>query len=282
MDHDDELAESKSKALHLIGSNVLLFQEMEHLLKKILPHATVVVSSDTDARAMVTEREEAVETCTLGTLVKRFIAEVCDPKEPELSGESAQLSIALRVHFDDPAQGDARIKNLTDLVKGRNHLIHHLISTVDVNSLESWRSVHSDLEQQQRQIRSEIESLREWIKMMEIFGAALAHPEMRREFIYGPIRYQLNEQLLAFAQESADPDGWTSLKAAINSNRFVSPASITQFLESEQVPTISAYLKAGGDFELRQDKTRKGNTQTFYRAIGTQSSIGPEPCQREA
>ncbi|GEM_PF-3306593 len=76
MEQDDELAAAKSRAHQLIGSNLLLFQRMERLLKAILPVATVSISHGTDVHAFTRERYAAVEKCTLGNLVNRLINEI--------------------------------------------------------------------------------------------------------------------------------------------------------------------------------------------------------------
>ena len=150
MEQDNELAESKTRTYQLIGRNVVLFQQMEQLLKIILPEATVSISSDTDVQALKKERYAAVETCTLGNLVNRFIDEVCDPNDPDPKGDSDQVHLTntFRLKFDAPDGRDTMIKRLKDLVEGRNRLVHHLLSQVDVNSPASWRAIHDDLENQ--------------------------------------------------------------------------------------------------------------------------------------
>ena len=278
MEKVDELAESKTRTYQLIGRNVMLFQQMEQLLKIILPRATVSISSDTDGQAVRAERYAVVEKCTLGNLVNRFIDEVCDPNEPDPTGDSdhVNLTTTFRLKFDPLDGRDTMIKRLNDLVEGRNHLVHHLILQIDANSPTSWRSIHGDLEKQQQQVLSEIETLRRLVEAMGMGSALIAHPEIQRELVYGPIREQLIEQLRDVAGESADPDGWTSLKAAINSDRFVSPDVLTRLQESYQVPTVSAFLETVGGFEIRHEKDQKGRTRTFYRVTKTQNPSPPD------
>lgn len=275
MDQDDELAEWKSKTYQLVGRNVLLFQQMEHLLKIILPRSTVSISSETDAPSMMTDRSSAVETCTLGTLVKRFIAEVCDPHEPDPTGDSdhdqVNLTAAFRLRFDDPDGRDAMIQRLNDLNFGRNRLVHHLLSGVDVNSPASWCSIHDELEVQHQQVLSEIETLRHLVDAMAMSGALVAHPEIQRELVCGPIREHLIEKLRTEAEKSADPDGWTSVSAAIQSDRPVSSDIIRDLLGRLDIRNLSAFLEAVGGFEIRHDKDQKGRPKTFYRVTGTQS-----------
>lgn len=285
MEHDNELAESKARAEQLIGRNVLLFQEMEQLLKTLLPRATVSISSEIDALSMMPERSSAVETCTLGTLVKRFISEVCDPNEQDPTGDSdhdqVNLTVAIRLRFDAPDGRDVMIQRLNDLVDGRNRLVHHLLSKVDVNSPASWRSIHDDLEHQHQQVLSEIETMQHLVDTMAMSGAFVAHPEIRRELAYGPIREQLIEKLLVAARESTEPDGWTSLKAAIRSDGAVSSDAVLKLLGGYEIPTVSAFLQAVGGFEIRHDKDRKGRTRTLYRATGTQSPTATDSTGQE-
>lgn len=282
MDQDDELAEAKSKTYQMIGRNVVFFQQMEHLLKSVVPSATVSISSDTDVQSMMTKRWCEVETRTLGILVDRFINEVCDPNESDPTGESDQvyLTTTLRLKFETPEGRDAMIKRLKDLVAGRNHLVHHLLTQIDANSPESWRLIHDDLENQHRQVLLEIESLRRLVRSIEMNRALIAHPEIQRELVYGPIREQLIETLWDAAGESADPDGWTSLKAAINNDRFISPDVITELLEGYEIRTVSAFLENLRGFEIRHDRDQNGKSRTFYRVTGTQNPTAPDPAEQ--
>lgn len=278
MNHDEDLAESKAKTFELIGRNILLFQEMEHLLKKVLPRATISISSDTDVSSMMTTRLGAVKTCTLGALVNRFIAEVCDAGEPEIPGDSdmAGLTATYRLRFDPPDGRDVMSKRLNDLVEGRNRLVHHLLSQIVPNSPASWRSLHEGLEDQYQQTLAEIETLQHLVEGIEESSALIAHPDIRRELLYGPIREQLMKKLHLAARESLDPEGWTSLKTAIHSDDGISSDALTQLLVNEGSRTVSAYLETLTGFEVRHDKDRKGKTRTFYRVTGMQDAGGPD------
>lgn len=279
MDQEDELAEWKKKTCQLIGRNVLLFQQMEQLLKDLLPRATNSISFDTDVQVARAERYAEVEKCTLGNLVNLFIDEVCDPDEPTFSDEpdGPRLTLTIRLSFKTSEERDALIERLKDLVEGRNRLVHHLLSEIDVNSLASWRRIHDVLEDQYRQVDSEIKALQKLFGLMAMSGALLVHPEIRRELVYGPMRDQLIEKLMAAARESSEPDGWTSLKVAIKNGHFVSSDVITEFLQGYQIRTISAFLETVGDFEIRHDKDRKGKTRTFYRITREQNPAASDP-----
>jgi len=179
MDQVANLAESRSTTYQLIGRNVLLFQQMEQLLKIILPRSTVSISANTDVQSLSERRHAAVEKCTLGNLVNRFIDEVYNPNEPIPTEDSGQLSItsAIRWKFPDSAKRDAQIQRLRDLVDGRNHLIHHIILNIDFDSPESWSSIQGDLEIQQRQILSEIKKLQQLINTMKKAAEKFSHLE---------------------------------------------------------------------------------------------------------
>lgn len=273
MEHDDELAEWVSKTHQLIGRNLLLFQRLEHLLKLVLPRATVSVSPDTDVQSRKDQGYPEVETCTLGALVKRFIDEVCDPNEPPPTDDSDGLRAraTFRLRFETSEGREALIKRLKALVEGRNRLVHHLLSEVDVNSPASWRSIHDQLEAQHQKVLTEIETLRHLVDTMAISGALVAHPEIRPELVCGPIREHLIEKLRVAAEKSAGPDGWTSVSAAIQSDRPISSDAIKELLRHFDVRNLSAFLEAVGGFEIRHDKDQKGGPRAFYRVPGTQS-----------
>jgi hypothetical protein len=279
MKHDTELAESKARAEQLIGGNVLLFQEMEQLLKTLLPRATISISPDQDVRAEKARRHAAVEKSTLGNLVNRFIDEILDPNEPDLPDDSGQVRIdaSIRLKFDAAEERDAMIQRLTKLVDGRNHLVHHLLSEVDVNSSASWRSIQGDLEEQQRQTLAEIETLRPMVEMNDRILASLAHPEIQRELAYGPIREQLIERLQKAARKSTAPDGWTSLREVIRMDGATTGDSLAALLKAYEIPKVSAFLEAVGGFEVRHVADPKGKSRTFFRIARSQQSSAPDP-----
>lgn len=284
MDQDDELAEWKSKTYQLIGRNVLFFQQMEHLLKIILPRSKVSISSETDVPLMMTGRRSAVEACTLGNLVKRFIAEVCDPNELDPTGDSKDVNLTstVRLRFDAPAEREVLIQRLNDLVNERNRLVHHLLSEVDFNSLASLRSIQDELEDQHQKILSEIKTLRRMIEMIAVSGALVAHHEVRRELVCGPIREHLIEKLRLEAGKSANPDGWTSVSAAIQSGRPISSDIIRDLLGRLDIQNLSTFLEAVGGFEIRHESDSKGKSRTFYRVTSNEIQNTPDSSRQNS
>jgi len=283
MEQDDEITAWVSKTHQLIGRNLLLFQSLEHLLKLVLPRATVSISPDTDIPSLKDQRYAEVETCTLGTLVNRFIDEVCDPNEPSSTDDSdgLQVTATVRLRFESSEGRDVQIKRLKALVEGRNRLVHHFLPQIEADSIESWRSTHEGLEEQHREVLSEIETLRQVVEVMELSRAALKHPEFRRELAWGPVREQLIEALRIAAETSTDPNGWTPLRDAIRSEPWVSSMAIPELLGSYDIRTVSAFLEASGGFEIRHEKDQKGKSRTFYRVTTPEHSPTPDSSTQE-
>jgi hypothetical protein len=283
MAQDDELTTWVSKTHQMIGRNLLLFQRLEHLLKVVLPRATVSVSPETDIPSLKDQRYAEVETCTLGTLVNRFIDEVCDPNEPSSTDDSdgLQVTATFRLRFESSEGRDAQIKRLKTLVEGRNRLVHHFLPQIEADSIESWRSTHEGLEVQHREVLSEIETLRRVAELMELSRSALKHPELRRELVLGSVREQLIEALRISAGNSTDPDGWTPLRDAIRSEPWVSSKAIPELLGSYDIRTVSAFLEASGGFEIRHEKDQKGKSRTFYRVTTPEHSPTPDSSTQE-
>lgn len=279
MKHDTELAESKARAEQLIGRNVLLFQQMEQLLKTLLPRATISISRDCDVRAEKARRHAAVEKSTLGNLVNRFIDEILDPNEPDPVGDAEHVCIhaTIRKRFSASEDREAIIRQFTDLVDRRNHLVHHLLAQVDVNSPASWRSIHADLESQQRKILSKIKTLQQFIEATEMSLALVAHPEFKKELTYGPMREQLIERLRKAARKSTDPDGWTSLREVIRMDGAATGDSLAALLKAYEIPKVSAFLEAVGGFEVRHVADPKGKSRTFFRIARSQHASAPDP-----
>lgn len=274
MEQDDELAGWKSKTYQRIGRNVLLFQQMEQLLKFILPRATLSIRAGADVRVAMDRSCGMVEKSTLGALVTQFIDEVYDSEEPAPGdpGDGGLLETRCRVEFASGEAREAMIARLADLVEGRNRLVHHFLARIESDSVESWRTADEELEKQHGEALAAIETLRRLLEALDTMRAAIANSDIRRELVVGPLREQLTETLRVAAAKSTDPDGWTSLGAVLQSDCPLSSDAIKEVLAVYQVATLSTFLETLDDFEIRHERVPTGKWRTFYRIASAVSA----------
>lgn len=269
MDQVDELNAWKARVFQLIGENVLIFQQMECLLKDLLPRATISISPEIDAAAMLALRKGEVELNTLGTLVKRFITEVCNPADPnpENHVDRWAFTSSIRLGFVTDEGRDAMSSRLESLVEDRNRMIHHFLPEVTADSAESWCVAFDTLEDLKKRALSEVDRIRDLVGMLEMGRDLITNPDIQAELTYGPTRHLLIEKLKRASASSNDHVGWIPLRSALRSEGPPSSEAITELVSRYGVPNVSTLLESLGCFEIRHEKDSKGTCRTFYRVI---------------
>ena len=181
---DEEMLESeKIRTYELVGRNVLLFQQMESLLKDLLPAASLEGRDANELATRHKKKRAQIEKDTLGQLVNQFFKEVAvtESKNADNDRLEAGVVISSRLVFTSEKAMEARQQRLNDLVDSRNHLVHHFLSDLDHDNLESWRSARSSLKALRSRTQNEIEGLQKLVQGTETFSAALNHPAIRSE-----------------------------------------------------------------------------------------------------
>ena len=125
--------------LRKIGRNVILFQQMEHMLK----HLLVIGNFSSSASALKSDFEQRFATVnkkTMGNVVKRFVENTFNNSD-ETTDELTELkeptfSIKFSIRRDDELYNKRKVY-LASIVSERNDLIHHLLPKWDMNSFES-------------------------------------------------------------------------------------------------------------------------------------------------
>lgn len=271
MEEIDPIETARSKTYQLIGRNVVLFQDYELLLKALLPRTNLTITTptatDSPPKSNLEMGRKAVEGSTLGNLVSNYIRNVLDLGVPEPREEPDEINflITLRLHFNDPADRKAKEESLLKLVADRNHLFHQLLVQKTFSTAEDWLSLHPELEDLAKRVSSEIKAVRAHFKAIHLSSSASKNPEVMREFLLGPHREMLVEQLHSSASRSTDPDGWTGLKDAIHEEPLLASLKIPELLESCELNTLTALIETIGGFELQHKTLRKGLTRTLYR-----------------
>jgi hypothetical protein len=146
-----------------IGRNVMLFQQIEHLLKSILTDSGFSgYFSELEAKQ---EQRIVTNKQTMGQVKNKFFEKVIFPidetnKDSKTSEELDDIQepyFSYRITFhDDKNYYEARKKALDLIVAERNELIHHLLPKWDFDSLESSKAIEKYLDQQQEKLLPEL------------------------------------------------------------------------------------------------------------------------------
>ncbi|RLA45128.1 MAG: hypothetical protein DRR42_19710, partial [Gammaproteobacteria bacterium] len=135
-----ELLEIKNEVMRKIGRNVLLYQQVEHILKYLVANGRI--SGDVSTIKSRHEiKKESVAKKTMGAVAGDFFTEIFAEdssfdSHPENPSE-AYLSINFRIETEEK-HFELRKEAIASLVADRNELIHHLIPKLTTESVESW------------------------------------------------------------------------------------------------------------------------------------------------
>ncbi|MGL5017356.1 MAG: hypothetical protein ACRDBP_04425, partial [Luteolibacter sp.] len=227
MSADAELEAAYNEALRKIGRNLLLFQQAEHLLKR-LKFIGSYSSRTGEARSGIETQTSTCHKMTLGQVVNLFVDHHCAemPSTPETT--HVQLPDAISrddgfgIHFTFggiDGYPEARRQALTRMVNERNELVHHLLLKIDRNSMESCLKVGVYLDEQRQAILPEIQLLQQNLKTVteqlnSILEFAKSPQGMAQLFLPEIQQSPLVTNLAAIAAENPDPEAWTPLGPA--------------------------------------------------------------------
>jgi hypothetical protein len=131
------LEERRNTVFQKIGRNLVVFQELERVLKLLAKVRNLSFAED-DTKSTVTQRLGRMDKKTLGHLAKEvrsYFSEKSE-SETEIPTSLARLSVSFRIETESNTAKAIEI-SLSELVEGRNELVHHLLARFDLKSLES-------------------------------------------------------------------------------------------------------------------------------------------------
>lgn len=208
------------EVLRKVGRNLLLNQELEHILKAILGCARIEGTA-TDAPIRLAKRQARLSTTSMGELQRQLRKELFAPEEDKPNAGPADptqiwISTSIRLESADIDALEAELDALTD---ERNALAHHFLDRWKPSSASAMEEVSSQLDAQRDKILSMRERLRSlhttvietlktavsfWHSSEGVAAMELAH-------LQGSRMIELLWQIAATPQR---PDGWTDLSYA--------------------------------------------------------------------
>ena len=185
-----ELTEIKNEVMRKIGRNVLLYQQVEHILKYLVSNGRISGNVDT-LKSSHEKRKSSVAKRTMGTVAGDFFAEILgedysletNPENPS----KAHLSFNFRIETEEK-HFELRRDKIAALVADRNELIHHLMPKLNTDSVETWIETDRYLDLQRENILPELEYLqavaKQFSDLKKGLGEFLSSPEGRKH-IFG-------------------------------------------------------------------------------------------------
>lgn len=259
------------EVLRCIGRNVVVFQQIEYLLKHLNKAATVAGAPDRIA-ALLEKRAETVSRMTMGTLAGELLGNVLgtpDECAPPAGTDHpwVQLRQSIEADVDKVERHDREMRALVD---ARNDLIHHF--------LPRWESaVDGDadvplayLDAQYEEAKRTLERLYHWARSVDNgrrqIAEFLGSPEAEQQFELAFIRSsRLVVMLGEVAMQSARADGWTVLSTAGQLIKQTAPSELQDLHVRFGHSNLKGLLLATGVFDVHDEPTPAGGKRTIYR-----------------
>jgi hypothetical protein len=275
MEENDQLSRMKAlsdEVLCKIGRNVLLFQQIERLLKFL------VINHRADETAIDfvgcrQERARKIQTQMMGELIKQYCGDILSDageaiREPK-DATQAWMSFIFSITGDDDFMESQRA-DLALMVRERNELIHHFLPRWHPDSLDHMTAASAYLDQQREKVLPMFEHLKSVAKSMrqaqEAVAAFLISDEGER--LLELTRLQ-NSPLVALfgevARQKARPDGWTYLADAGRLARIHESDEVTHIKERYGYSTLKRLLIASELFDVLDEPLPNGGFRTLYR-----------------
>lgn len=178
MEFPVELEPIKNEVQRKIGRNLILFQQVEHMIKWLLARAKIEGYSS-ELQAVIDRQKKAVHQKTLGQLICNYVEEM-QPKAAAEGAEEAHerlkegyLTITTWMESPDPTYFEKKKDSLQALKNERNELVHHLLPRLNPLSLESWKEMEQYLDLQRDKILPELDELQGRVQAIQEAGKML-------------------------------------------------------------------------------------------------------------
>ncbi|MDP2100627.1 hypothetical protein [Methylicorpusculum sp.] len=275
---DDLIREVQRK----LGRNVLLFQQIEQILKWMLTHQDVKVWRNKEGfKTNLDERKKSLSKATMGQIAKDFIGNSFSLSEDSCSDEkdcevnTNYIRLTLGPIICDEDFYNKRKTELEALITERNDLIHHFLPRWDFDELESVREAETYLDEQRDRVFPEYEFLKSLIENSQEDRKQLidylSSDEGRKDVILSTLRGSHHLfGLINYANTKQRNDGWAVLDAAQsfirqNYDENCLIYELTWIKKNYQCKTLKEIANKSEFFEIREEPTDKGGVRVLYR-----------------
>ncbi|OMH26238.1 hypothetical protein [Motiliproteus sp. MSK22-1] len=274
MEKETALQSANNEVMRKIGRNMLLFQQIEGLLKYLIANGSIAGTVE-DLKAKKESRVEDIKRRTMGQLVGEFVDSTYADEQDANSEEvidKAYFSFSFRVECEvDYYETQKQV--MAELVSERNDLIHHFLPKYNPESLENCLALDIELEQQREKLLPELNNLKAMARSLDegrrIMSEFMHSEDGHRLIVEGllPGESRLDGFLRSIASLAARADGWAPLHAAGQWVARQPPEQIDKICEergTEKLANLKGLIESSEVFELKEE-VAKGGTQWLFR-----------------
>lgn len=271
MTDDPEVTAARDETLRKIGRNVVLFQQLENILKFLASaqHPSMPLSEAMRTRE---SRIAAIRVKTMGQVAGQVVEELFSSSDASSAPDEIVepwLAFSYRIESDS-VELERNRKALESLIKERNDLVHQLIQRWNLRDVESCRALSAELDDQRRRIIAEIERYRAYATSIQVAAREL-HAFIESEegvrqldamFLQGS---RLAMLLVQLANTHARADGWTLLSVAGTQLNQLIPEEFAKLKREHGEGSLHRLVAAIDLFEIASERTSNGGTRAIFR-----------------
>ncbi|WP_152558899.1 OST-HTH/LOTUS domain-containing protein [Endozoicomonas numazuensis] len=266
------MAESAHQLQSRIGRNVLLFQQIEHMLKGLIVYGnfSAYVSEFQEAQK---KQYEKVSKHTMGQLVGQFIENTYKKPVSYLDEERMAVENHLSFSFNiesDQAYYERQKQRMAELVAERNELIHHSLPMCDYQSLEKLKAFCEKLDEQADKLKKEVEYLNQIVERISAarkeLGEFLLSEEGEKALTLLWLHNSyLVQSLVQYSRESDRADRGVHIGHAGQWLRKHHPDEVEHMKARYGHSKLESLIKATELFDLYDETIRTGGVRPLYK-----------------
>lgn len=274
MNQEEALPPQKlqDEVLRMVGRNLLIFQQIEGLLKMILGNSKV----QGYARKLALKQEQrinGIQKDMMGQLIKQYFDEVLSSSDEEPPGPRAMAEPWLSCSFKitvDAAFAENQLEAFEIMREERNRLVHHFLSNWQPNSPEDLPLASDYLDKQRKKILPIWEHLKSVAETMQqakqMQAKCIASDEFTRQLELSWLQQSPLIQLFCdIAMQIGRSDGWACLALAGKLVHMQLADDVVHMKARYGHHSLKKLLIASNLFEIWDKALPHGGYRTFYR-----------------
>jgi hypothetical protein len=262
----------KDEVMRRIGRNLLLFQQIEGVIKFLVANGNISGPAST-LLAQREQRAASIQKRTMGQLIGQFTDDFLSDADKEMEArehvQEPWLKIVFKIQGDVGFNEQQKI-DFETVVAERNELVHHFLERWDVQSIDSGHEVTRYLDEQREKVLPVFERLKSMMNSrregQSMLAALLESNEFEQTF---EKQWLCESRLVALLKEvaiqEARSDGWLPLAAAGQYLRLHATEEFSALKQRYGFATLKKLAVATELFDVEDELTNKGGTRTVYR-----------------
>ena len=268
---NSDLKLTQDEVLRRLGRNLLLCQQIEHLLKLLLSTHKGGGTAET-YRAAQQEHKDCINKKMLGHLVEKFGNELLQDAGEDVSEEerpAGWFSFTFRISGDTEFVESKR-RDLKLMTDERNELVHHFFPRWQPNALDKMTETLAYLDAQREKLLPMHEYLKNTVTHMQeskrLLSNFAASPEGDEQYELMWLQASPLVNLLRdVATQYHRQDGWTYLAQAGDLAAKESPEEVKNLKEWYGFKTLKKLLVGCETFDVFDEPLPNGCFRTLYK-----------------